>query len=436
MAVIRCSGPDAKSILTQVSGRQELVPRHMYHGLIQDPKTGDVLDDACYVFFEGPASFTGEDSFEIQGHSSLPVIKQVLALCCALGAEPAKEGEFTKRAFINGKIDLSKAESISDLIHAKSSLSSKVALNQLQGALYQKIQTIRHHCKLALENIEASIDFPDEVDPPDSMVLQSSIQETLAIVDDIIAKQDYGKYINSGVTCLIVGYPNVGKSSLLNQLLGEERAIVSDVAGTTRDFIESTIEIGGVHFELIDTAGFRETENQIEAMGIKRIEDLLPKADVVLWVLDQSRELNESEKELATLISMNTPPSKVYHLLNKSDQTRVLTIAPKTAQDATIQLSAITGDGIDALKQHLHDDFAVKAQNLSDSAICNIRQLSCLQKVQDHLREVNKALSDGMTLDMLVIDLKQAILSCGDITGDHLTEEVLDGVFSRFCVGK
>ncbi len=408
----------------------------MYHGLIKNPKTQEILDDACYLFFEGPASFTGEDCFEIQGHSSLPVIKNILALCCQLGAVPAKEGEFTKRAFINGKIDLSKAESISDLIHAKSNLSTKVALNQLQGSLYKKIQTIRGNCKMALEQIEASIDFPDEVDPPEPEALARQINDTLQIVTDIITKQDYGKYINSGVRCLIVGYPNVGKSSLLNQLLGEDRAIVSDIAGTTRDFIESTIEIGGIHFELIDTAGFRETDNEIEAQGIKRIEDLLPKADLVLWVLDQSRALNDAEKDLATLITSSGTQSKIYHLLNKSDQDPGLDEDPNTPQDARLSLSATTGEGINALKEQLHQDFAANANALSDDVICNIRQLSCLETVQTRLSDIQDALLKHTTLDMLVIDLKQAVLACGDITGDNLTEEVLDGVFSRFCVGK
>ena len=330
---------------------------------------------------------------------------------------------------MNGKLDLSKAEAISDLIHAKTELESTVALNQLQGKLYHTIQTIKHNCQQLLEHIEACIDFPEEVDPPEKEALTKSITQSIELLEPTIKHQDYGRFIHSGVKCLIIGYPNVGKSSLLNQLLGEDRAIVSDIKGTTRDFIESTIEIGGLLFELIDTAGYRDTTDEIEAIGIEKIKQLLPNCDAILWVIDQTRELNENEKELQKLLPKTIP---TYLILNKSDQDMPNVTIDTISHTKALSVSAKNGDNISQINDSLYNDFSKKANDISNDLLCNMRQLSCIEQLYNRLNEMKNSVKTIQTLDMLVIDLKQAVLLCGDISGDTLTEDVLDGVFSRF----
>jgi len=436
IGVIRLSGPESIAILQRLMPIKELKPRYVHFGTVIDPTTQVAVDEACAIYFKAPHSYTGEDVVEIQCHSSPLILKTIVGLAVAQGAEPARAGEFTRRAFVNGKMDLTKAESVIDLIHAQSEPGRRVALSHLKGRLFELISHSRQTLMHCLEHVEASIDFPAEVEPVNKAELRSAILILQTKLKTILDKQDYGKWIQSGVNCLIVGYPNVGKSSLLNCLLGENRAIVSAQPGTTRDFIDATIEIGGLLFKIIDTAGFRKAKDKIEATGIRKITGLLEEAHAVFWVLDAGRELNDEEIKLYAKLK-NHP--KLFLLINKSDlKTQKLDLAalPGAKDRPALKISAKQKKGLDELKTHLYEEFVSKTDGLDADLICNVRQIDAIKSVYQTLTHLLDSLAEGFEDDMLALDLKQAILKLGELTGQEVTEEVLDGIFHRFCIGK
>ncbi len=435
IGIIRISGPDTIQIVSKIFPKEnDLTPRHVYYGDIRHPVTGDILDEACVIYFKAPQSFTGEDVAEIQTHAGPYILNSILASILEIGARLAFQGEFTKRAFLNGKIDLTKAESIIDLIHAKNAKSHQVALAHHKGALYTHISAIRLTLMTLLEQMEGSIDFPEEVDSIDKFELKAQIKTILNTLSHILTLQDFGKLATGGINCLIVGEPNAGKSSLFNQLLGQNRSIVTPVAGTTRDFIDGQIELGGLTFNLIDTAGYREATDYIESLGIKRISQLVKKAHVILWVIDQSRSFSDTYLPLMAKIKKKP----LYLILNKSDLKKRTFIdqIDDMARWPVIHTSAKKNSGLDQLKERLYTDFVSKFQHIDLDLICNVRQVHCLKEVQLHLNHLKEALDLGFEDDIMAIDLKSAILKLGEITGEEITEEVLDGIFSRFCVGK
>ncbi|MFT5170702.1 MAG: tRNA modification GTPase [Candidatus Marinamargulisbacteria bacterium] len=437
IGIVRVSGPSAKLVAAKVfPGHKNLRPRYVYYGDVVSAVTpGKVLDDGCVVLFEGPKSFTGEDVVEIQTHSSHFILKQVLNSVLACGCRLAGPGEFTKRAFINGKIDLTKSESIIDLIHATSEKSHAVALSHLKGRLFSHISELRQSLVGSLEQIEASIDFPDEVEGVERPSLIDRIEAHIDDLDQILSIQDYGEVVHSGVTCLIVGKPNVGKSSLLNAFLGKDRAIVTDVPGTTRDFLEGVIDLNGLHFRLIDTAGMRKSDNPIEKMGIKKAEDLLEGAHVIFFMLDGSRDVSVEDRDIMARIGDR---ESVYILINKTDCDQNLALAelPINPSWPVFSISAKTQAGMEKVRLQLIKDFVEKIEGIDLDLLCNVRQIYCLEKVKLSLVGVLEGLSGGFEDDVLSIDLKEAILVLGEITGDSFTEEMLDGIFSRFCIGK
>ncbi len=438
IGIIRLSGPLALSIgqalFSSSAFNTAPTPRYVYYGAILHPVTRHPLDEGCMVYFQGPQSYTGEDVVEIQGHSSPFILKTILQACLDSGARLATKGEFTKRAFIHGKMDLTKAESVIDLIHAHSSQAQSVALDHLKGSLHGHIQALRKSLMLLLEHMEGSIDFPDEIEPLDRTHLQEQLQLSYDKIHRILHLQDFGKHIRSGVLCVIVGKPNVGKSSLLNQFLGENRAIVSQIAGTTRDFIEADIELGGLTFRLIDTAGVREAQDTLERLGIKKVKALIEKADVVLWVVDGSQPLDATDEAIYKKIKHK----KTYWIVNKCDKPQRL--HPKAyswiKKLDPLLLSAKKGLALETLKKCLYEDFSKKTDAIDLGLLCNVRQSHCLAQAHAALSSLITSLRMGFEDAVLAIDLKQTLLQLGEITGDSVTEEVLDGVFSRFCVGK
>ena len=434
IGIIRISGQQSESILHKIfSTKKTITPRWVHFGYIKDRTT--TIDEACVIYFNAPQSFTGEDVVEIHCHSGPVVLRQVLNVVLKSGARLAEKGEFTKRAFINGKMDLTKAESIIDLIHAKNEFASTAALNHLQGAIFKRISRLRSQLMDLLTHIEGSIDFPEEITPLDKAQFQSQIQSCLTTVNKYIQMKDYGKWILDGIKCLIVGYPNVGKSSLLNRLLEEDRAIVTATPGTTRDYLEAHLSMGGLTFHLIDTAGIRDSADTIEQLGIQRIQPLLNSAHVVMWVVDSSRPLCLEEKQIASIIKK---VDTKYLLLNKSDLESTIcdTKDPIFQGFVPIETSAIIEEGVDSLKHQLYHDFVERTENMCLDYLSNTRQMNCLEKVSQQLTELSENLANGLEYDVLCIDLKQAVLTLGEITGQEVTEEVLDAVFSRFCVGK
>lgn len=435
IGVIRISGPDALKYLqalTQTAAPP--TPRMVYFKKIFT-KENKQLDEACTIYFTSPHSYTGEDIVELHLHGNPLVLKMVLEELVQLGARLATPGEFTKRALINGKIDLTKAEAIDSIIHAESELAHTVALKHLSGKLLSQIEAIRSNLLLILEQMEGSIDFPDEVEPINRDTLQKTIQTEINKLHAFIKLKDYGEKISSGIKCIIIGKPNVGKSSLLNKVIGENKAIVSTIAGTTRDTIEAKLNLGGLIFEFVDTAGIRKSQDTIEKLGIKKIDQWIKKSDVLCWIIDRSQTLSNEDLSIFNKIKSK---KNVVILLNKSDKTKRVRLTDEilTKKWPIIEINTKADEHLLPLKEWLFEHFSKKASAANLDLICNIRQINCLLQTEKSL----KHLIDGIKMQfedaMLVIDIKDAVLHLGEMTGHELTEEVLDGVFARFCVGK
>jgi tRNA modification GTPase len=394
-----------------------------------------VLDEGCVLYFKAPHSFTGEDVIEFQVHSSPYILKEILTATLDSGARLAREGEFTKRAFLNGKIDLTKAESIIDLIHAEHESAHAVALNHVQGKLQHLIQEMRTQLLLILEQVEGSIDFPDEVDPIDRTEILNVLQVLNERIKTILEMQDYGKILTTGINCVLVGRPNVGKSSLFNALLGEDRSIVTHIPGTTRDYIEGQMSLKGSVVKLFDTAGLRVTEDYIEHLGIQKIQNLITNAHLVLWIIDQSQPLTDEDRAVYEQIK---DASTLWILCNKSDEPSAITkdALRSFKAERTLSISAETKEGLTKLKDYFCDTYITKTEELELDIICNVRQQRCLESTKTHLDALIQLIQHPYVDDLLSHDLKQALLALSEITGDAFTEEILDGIFSRFCVGK
>jgi tRNA modification GTPase len=435
IGVIRISGENALAIATLLSTRRSLTPRMAHLCTLSDPKTKTTLDEAVVLYYKEPHSFTGEDVVELQCHGSMLILERLLQIIIANGARLAKRGEFSKRAFLNGKLSLTEAESIIDLIESQSEKAHDISIHHYKGALHKKIQSLRQGLMRCLEQVEASIDFPDEVPPIPKDLLIKAVQSALDFTQTVLKNKDFGAYIFSGVNGLIIGSPNAGKSSLLNALIGENRAIVSSTPGTTRDYIESQITLGGLKFKLTDTAGLRHAVDHIESEGIEKIQALLKSAHAIFWVIDSSNEFPENTPQL---INMARAIPHRYILLNKWDlNPHQIPIDHPNFEGFTVHpLSAQTGEGIDAFKTQLSHDFVHTTENLDEATLCNIRQIHCFESVKEELDELKRTVDAGYEDDLLAINIKSAVEKLDEITGDRITEEVLDGVFHRFCVGK
>lgn len=437
VGIIRVSGPDVMSIRGQLfPARKVWEPRYVYCDRVVEPDTGVVLDEGCVVYFEAPQSYTGEDVLELQLHASPQVMQSVLSVLLALDVRLADPGEFTKRAVVNGKMDLTQAESVIELIHSKSMYAQRVSLAHLRGSLFKRISLLRAGLMRYMEQIEGSIDFPDEVDSVDRVGMIASIEKSVSDLSHLLRAQDFGKWIQGGVQCVIVGRPNVGKSSLLNALLGESRSIVTSIPGTTRDFIDAQVLLGGVTFSFVDTAGVRsETTDVIELLGMRRIRALIRSSDVVLWVVDGSVPLQPDDYRILEQIKRKT---RLYVIVNKSDKRQRVDLSGLEFKKNTrmIAMSTKKQHGLGELKEALRHDFVERLERLDVSLMCNVRQVAALRLVRDQLKHLLAQYALGAVDDALSIDLKGAILKLGEVTGDDVTEEVLDGIFSRFCVGK
>lgn len=436
IGVVRLSGSESLAIAKRLflfSGHEVVKPRYAYFGKLVDFETQAVLDEACVLFFKGPASYTGEDTVEFQCHSSPYVLEKLVALCCLAGARLALPGEFTRQAFMNGKLDLTQVEGVVDLIHSSTQKAHAVSLNHVQGHLHTVIASFRNGLMRELEQVDASLDFPEEVDPVDRVSFKETLLTFQATLDDIIKNQDFGAYIFAGVRCVIVGKPNAGKSSLFNALVGSERAIVTEIEGTTRDYLEVPITLGGVMFRVIDTAGVRESQDYIEYLGIQKIHELLDKADVVLFVQDGSRPLDDNDKAVMQKIAHK---SLIYCVTNKADLTQVIGAPQDLVCARQFLLSTVTSVGIAELKQALYTDFVETIERMNLDLVCTVRQLDCLKKVHMLVGDLLAGLEQGSDDASLAIDIRKAVEILGEVTGDVLNEEVLDGIFARFCIGK
>ena len=432
IAVIRISGPESISIVSKCFSKSlSSVGSHTVHFGIFKNANGVALDEVLVTVFHQGKSFTGEESIEISCHGSSYVQQQILDALVSTGCRMANPGEFTQRAFLNGKMDLSQAEAVADLIAAQSKKAHRIALNQLKGNLSSDLKVLREELISFASLIELELDFSEEdVEFADRSQLKDLVSKVLETVNKLSSSFALGNALKSGVPVAIVGAPNTGKSTLLNQLLGEDRAIVSDEAGTTRDVIEETLNIDGILFRLIDTAGIRETNQNIEAMGIERSQQKIKEASIVLCLADASDVNNLSETQTwSSQLTEIHPDKEIILLSNKSD------LIENDVKEG-ISISAKEGIGIDALKSEMVKAVVGEMDLENDTIIANARHHEALIKTAEALEKANTGLHDGTTGDFMAMDIRQAMFHLGSITGDISTDDLLGNIFSKFCIGK
>ena len=433
ISIIRVSGKEAIEIVNKIFKEKDLtqVPSHTIHyGHIE--YKGKIEDEVLVSIMRAPKTFTTEDVVEINCHGSIVVTKRVLEILLTIGCRMAEPGEFTKRAFLNGRIDLIEAEGVMDLINSKSESEKKLALNQIEGKVSNLIKDLRQKILEVLAQIEVKIDYPEYEDIEE--VTYNDLSENIKVVEDeikrIIKESENGKIIKEGIKTAIVGRPNVGKSSLLNKLLQEEKAIVTDIAGTTRDIVEGTIIINGVKLDLIDTAGIRKTNDIVESIGVNKSLETIEKADLVLLVLNNNEELTLYDKELLKSIQNK----KHIIIINKIDlESKLEEINDKNI----IKISALNNEGIEELKNKIIELYNLEEIESKDATyLTNARGLSLLKQAQEVIKEVNKGIDDKEPIDMIEIDLKRIWELLGEITGETYQEELINQLFSQFCLGK
>lgn len=432
IGVIRVSGLGAITMVNSVFKGKNLenAESHTVHfGTIT---SGDeIIDEVLVSVFKTPRSFTKEDSVEISCHGSDYIIRQILKLLVIKGARIAKPGEFTQRAFMNGQFDLVQAEAVADLIAADSQASHKTALNQLRGGFSKKLASLRSELIHFASLIELELDFGEEdVEFAQRDDLRRLIDALLSTIEPLITSFDLGNAIKEGVPVAIIGSPNVGKSTLLNALLNEEKAIVTSIAGTTRDVIEDTIVLEGLKFRFIDTAGIRETTDVVESIGIERSKAAMDKADIVIFLFDSAETLEEN-RALAALLPAN---KEVLFVLNKTDINPSLADSLSAGDSGILPISAHTQQNLPELTRKLVS--LVHGQAAGDTVVTNLRHYEHLLKTSDSLTDVLNGLSLGVTGDFLAQDIRLALHHLGEITGTIVTDDLLDNIFSKFCIGK
>ena len=428
VAIVRVSGPRAEAIARQlfrVAGRQSWESHRVLYGHVVDPASGERVDEALLLLMRAPRSFTREDVVEFHCHGGLEAVRRVQELVGAAGARPAGPGEFSQRAFLNGRLDLTRAEAIVEMINARSRRAAALAMAGLDGGLQQRISALRQRLLDPLAELEARLDFEEDLPPLDPAAVISALQEVRAALDRLVREARQGQLLREGLRVAIVGRPNVGKSSLLNRLSRRERAIVTDLPGTTRDLLESELVLEGVPLTLLDTAGIRPSDDPVERLGIARSKDALAAADAVLLLFDLEAGWTAADAELRTLVPEGVPLLVVG---NKADRA-----APPSPADVAI--SAHTGAGIDGLVQQLLARCG--ASDLGGLQVAlNARQRALAATAATAIGRSLEAAADGLPWDFWTIDLRQAVRSLGEITGEEVSEAVLDRVFARFCIGK
>jgi tRNA modification GTPase len=438
IAVIRVSGEQALEIVSSIFSKDlSQVATHTAHfGRIRNEE--EIIDEVLLTVLHGGKSFTGEPTVEIACHGSTYIQQQILQLLITKGCRTAQPGEFTMRAFMHGKMDLSQAEAVADLISSQSRRAHQVAMNQLRGSFSNELRDLREKLIHFASLVELELDFAEEdVEFADRTELKALVKEVLAYVRKLIRSFDLGNALKNGVPVAIVGAPNTGKSTLLNQLLGEERAIVSDIAGTTRDVIEETLNIDGILFRLIDTAGIREglsdsDSDKIEAIGIERSKQKIQQAQLVLVLADVTRDDVQEVANWAGEIQLTHSDKKILLIINKAD-----VIPHKTSYSVPyLYLSALTGEGIEALSAWMVEQITQGVDVQQEVIVTNARHVEELQKTAEALEKANYGLENGTTADFIAMDIRQAMFHLGSITGDISTDDLLGNIFSKFCIGK
>ena len=442
VGIIRISGPEAVKIAAKIyQGKSDLLTADthtIHYGYVYDWKHDKKIDEALFMLMRGPRSFTGEDVVEVQCHGGMVVLKQVLQLILLSGARLAEQGEYSKRAFLNGRLDLAQAESIMDIVQAKTDKGVDLALSQLQGNLSGMVKTLRADLLELIAFIQADIDYPD--DDIERLTMEQQQERILNLkmqVNAVLKNAQKGKMIRDGLKVVIAGKPNVGKSSLLNALLGQERAIVTDIPGTTRDVIEEYINLNGIPLKIVDTAGIRETDNVVEQIGVDKAQQFVKNADLVLYVVDAVQGLTEQDEQMMADIH-NQP---VIYLLNKSDMGISDAIRQQlnnaVGNAPVLEISAREKIGLEQLEEKITDLFFAGTLEVSnDIMVTNVRHIQILEESLAHMDGFLNGIMMGLSVDFLVIDLQNAWEKLGKITGETVEEDLLDQIFSKFCLGK
>jgi len=444
IAIIRISGPSTLEILNKIFKRIndksvfQMSSHRLYRGRVIDPESERVYDNVLSVFMKSPRSYTGEDVAEIHTHGGHLVPKKVLELLLRYGARPASPGEFTLRAFLNGRMDLAQAEAVSDVVNAQTEESLKQAELQLEGVLSKRIWELRDTVLDILAEVEAQVDFPEEdIDPIIKRMMIGRTADLIAQMDNLLVTYEEGRILKYGVYTAILGKPNVGKSSLLNRLLMKERAIVSPHPGTTRDFIEETLDVKGIPLRLVDTAGLRATADEVEKVGVELAKKKCGEAELVIAVVDGSLGLDGDDLEVIKCLDLK----KSILVINKTDlppQISEEDVSKFYPRELVVKTSAKSGLGIQELKTKIHEVILGKNHH-SESAeivLTELRHKVAIQKARVSLLSFLKALDRSESPEFLAIDLRNALDSLGEITGETTTEDVLGRIFSKFCIGK
>lgn len=441
IGIVRISGDEALEVADRIfrpkkgSRKVSDMETHTIHyGYVVDGE--EVVDEVMLLIMKAPRSYTCEDTIEIDCHGGVLVMKKILETVLKYGARPAEPGEFTKRAFLNGRIDLSQAESVIDVINAQNELALKSSVSQLQGAVLEKIKNIRAVVLHEIAFIESALDDPEHVSLdgyPEQ--LHGIMSDAHAKVKKLLDSSDNGKMLKEGINTAIVGKPNAGKSSLLNILVGEERAIVTEIAGTTRDILQEQIQIGGIGLNVIDTAGIRDTEDIVEKIGVNKSREYIEKADLIIYVVDSSTELDENDQEIIEAIQ----DKKAIVLLNKSDlyAKTDATVLEKRLNKPILSISAKNNTGIHELEKLIEEMFFSGKLSFNDEVyITNIRQKNALAEAESSLKMVLQSIDDGMPEDFFTIDMMNAYEVLGTIIGESVGEDLVNEIFSKFCMGK
>ena len=441
IGIIRMSGEKTFEILGKIFKAktpqkiEEIKGYTIKYGHIVE--NSEIIDEVLVSYFKAPRSYTTENMCEINSHGGNVIVKKILELCLKNGAELAEPGEFTKRAFLNGRIDLAQAESVIDLINAKSEKEAKSGVKQLEGYLSKEIKDIKQEILDVLVNIEVTIDYP-EYDTPE--VQKNEMMKMLESVGNRLEKLeksfDNGKIIKEGIKTAIIGKPNAGKSSLLNAILKEERAIVTDIAGTTRDTIEEFVTVNGIPLKLVDTAGIREASDEVEKIGVEKSIKKAEEADLIIAIFDSSKELTEEDLEILNLIKNK----QAIILLNKADLDSKITEKDERFTSITeniLKISALNKTGIDLLYAKISEMFNLNDINLdNDILITNIRHKNIISKAIENVKKAIEALNINMPIDIITIYIKEILEDLGEITGEVVTDDIINEIFSKFCLGK
>lgn len=441
ISIIRISGKDSLNIIRKIFvSNSKIMPNNIIYGKIVE--NGKVVDTVLVSYFKNPKSYTGEDVCEINCHGGVQITKEILQLVLTNGARLAEPGEFSKRAFLNGKMDLTKAEAVINLINSKNTTQARIAANNLEGDLYKKIKEVREKLIELMAHIEVSVDYPEyDYDEVENDNVISLLNKKIIEINNILSTYEQGKYIKDGVNVVILGKPNVGKSSLLNTLSKSEKAIVTEIPGTTRDVIEERINIGNIILNLSDTAGIRKTDDFVEKIGVKRSIEKIDEADLVIYLLNAESDIDDEDKEI--LSKIQNKGIKLITVINKMDKGQKLkfdTILNELKQfgvNDVIKMSVLNNKGIDELKNKIEEIFNTNDLDFENELIItNERHRDLLNKSKEYLEVAKKEIEDNEPIDIVSIVIKNATKSLGEIIGADVNQDIVNKIFEKFCLGK